>query len=73
MTFLTMKKGNLLKTTTGTEFILEEFYIDGAGMNYTFLGHTGDPTCYKDCDHHLVYIKENELEMVKNFLLTIRD
>jgi hypothetical protein len=63
----------ILVSSSFTQFVLEEFYIGKDRMNYSFKGTSDRPDCYKDCDHHLVYIKENELEMVKNFLLTIRD
>jgi hypothetical protein len=63
----------ILVSSTSTQFLLEEFYIGKDHMNYSFKGTSDRPECYDDCDHHLVHVKENELEMVKNFLLTIRD
>lgn len=59
--------------TNRARFILEEFTIGETTMNYTFIGHENNPTAYEAYEFSLVYVERNELEAVKNFLLTIRD
>jgi hypothetical protein len=52
---------------------LEEFNIGNFNRNYTIKGEGESPKLYEQYDCHLVYVGTGELEMVKNFLLTIRD
>ena len=59
--------------TDHTRFILKEFTLGEITMNYTFIGHKSNPTAYEAYEFSLVYVERNELEAVKNFLLTIRD
>jgi hypothetical protein len=55
------------------KFILEEFSIGDQGMNYTFIGHDRNKSAYTPYQYALVFLKGDEIEAVKNFLLTIRD
>lgn len=52
-------------------FQLEKFSIGKNDFNFTFIGH-GNKNQYVGGDYSLVYVYGNELELVKNFLTTIR-
>lgn len=63
----------MIELNTGVvKFTLEEFYIGSQGMNYTFIGDGFRANAFVPYAYALVYVDKGELELVKNFLTTIR-
>ena len=55
---------------------LQEFTVGDQGFNFRFLGSDGSnqyQSVGRAEEYALVYLKGEEVEIVKNFLLTIRD
>ena len=54
-------------------FILEEFKVADQGFNFSFINHANKPDYpYTKDKYCLFYAEGDEVELVKNFLMTIR-
>ena len=53
---------------------LQEFTVGDQGFNFRFLGADGhNQYVNSEQEYALIYARGDEIELVKNFLLTIRD
>jgi len=53
---------------------LQEFNVGDQGFNFRFLGSGGDNQYVNsEQEYALIYARGGEIDLVKNFLLTIRD